>query len=221
MDVRVTEIFCSVQGESSYAGVPCAFVRLARCNLRCGYCDTPYSFGSGTRRTVEDILAEIEGFGVRLCCITGGEPMLQPEAVAALAHALIDRGWTVQLETNGTIPLEPVPSEVVKVVDVKTPGALRDDPRFRHRHFCYTNLEQLTPRDEVKLVVTSRADYEWCRDFIREHALHTRAGQVLLSPSWGEVEPKELVEWMLADRLPGRLNLQIHKLIWGADATGV
>lgn len=222
--LRISEIFCSVQGESSHAGLPCAFVRLARCNLRCGYCDTPYSFGAGTGRTVDDVLAQVEGYGVRVACITGGEPMLQPEEACALMAALVARDYTVLLETNGTVPLDRVPDGVVKVMDVKTPDGLglpAADPGFLDVHLHYPNLRALGPLDEVKFVVCSRADYEWSRDFAREHRLFERCANVLLSPSWGDVEPGDLVAWMLEDRLPARLNLQTHKYIWGADATGV
>lgn len=218
--LRVIEIFASVQGESGLAGWPTAFVRLAACNLRCVYCDTPYSFGAGEAMDMDAVMARVEGFGVRHACITGGEPMLQPDAAVELMARLLARGYVVSLETNGTIALDPVPPEVVKIVDVKTPGGL-PGPRFEERHLYYPNLALLGPKDEVKLVLTSRADYEWSRAFVQEHRLAERCAAVLFSPAWGQVEPRDLVAWILEDRLPVRLNLQLHKVIWGPQASGV
>ncbi len=223
-DVRIIEIFCSVQGETSHAGVPCAFVRLARCNLRCTYCDTEYSFGSGDPWTHAAILDRVHPYGVRHVCITGGEPMLQREHALTLMGAFLAAEYTVMLETHGAIALDGVPDAVVKVVDVKTPAGLgmdAADPRFAATHFHYPNLDLLTDNDEVKFVVTDRSDYEWSRDFVAEHQVAQRCGQVLFSPSWGQVDPADLVAWMLADHVPARLNLQVHKVIWGADASGV
>lgn len=218
--IRVIEIFGSVQGESGLVGWPTAFVRLAACNLRCGYCDTPYSFGAGESMSLEDVVARVESYGVRHACITGGEPMLQKDAAVDLMARLVAKGYVVSLETNGTISLDTVPPEVVKVMDVKTPGAL-DGPGFLKHHLHYPNLALLGPRDEVKFVITSRADYEWSRAFLREHRLAERCAAVLFSPSWDDVAPKDLVAWILEDRLPVRLNLQVHKVIWGANASGV
>ena len=170
------------------------------------------------------VLEQVDGYGVSLLCLTGGEPMLQSDEAVALMRQLVQRNYTVLLETNGTIPLDPVPSEVIKVMDVKTPDGLGmklDDPRWLKEHFHYPNLQLLGAADQVKFVITSRFDYEWSRDFVREHRLLERCGEVLFSPSWGEVDPKDLVVWILEDRLPVRLNLQVHKYVWGADATGV
>lgn len=222
--LNVVEIFCSVQGETSLAGLPTAFVRLAQCNLRCGYCDTPYSFGKGDPWTLDALVERIETYPVRHVCVTGGEPMLQKQAAVALMAALVDKDYVVSLETNGTVLLDTVPDAVIKVVDIKTPGALgasADDPKFRRTHLDRDNLGLLTGRDEVKFVITSRSDYEWSRDFARQHGLFERCGAVLFSPSWDEVAPSDMVDWILADRLPARLNLQIHKVIWGSDASGV
>ena len=222
--MRIVEIFNSIQGEGTHSGLPCAFVRLAACNLRCGYCDTPYSFGKGEERTTASILDEVDGFHVQHVCITGGEPMLQADAAIELMTGFIARGYTVLLETNGTIPLGNVPTEVVKVMDVKTPDGLNmkpDDARFLRTHLDYTNLDALTKSDEVKFVITSRSDYEWSRDFTRRYALEDRCNQVLFSPSWPQIDPSLLVQWIMEDHLPVRLNLQLHKYIWGPEATGV
>ena len=222
--LNVVEIFCSIQGESSYAGLPTAFVRLAACNLRCGYCDTPYSFGKGEPVSKGDVLSRVDAYRVRHVCLTGGEPMLQPDAAIDLMRSLVERGYTVTLETNGTIPLDGVPSEVVRVMDVKTPdglGMAANDARFVKQHLHYPNLRSLTDRDQVKFVITGRGDYEWARDFIREYRLDDRVGDVLLSPAWDELDPKVLVAWILEDGLPVRLNLQLHKYVWGADVSGV
>jgi len=199
-------------------------VRLARCNLRCTYCDTEYSFGSGEPWSLDAIIERVEGYGVRHVCITGGEPMLQPDDALALMERFTALGYTILLETHGALPLDGVPEAVVKVMDVKTPDGLgmdAEDPRFVQKHLHYPNLGLLTPNDEVKFVVTSRADYEWSRDFIVEHGLADRCGHVLLSPSWGQVTPADLVSWILEDRLDARLNLQAHKVIWGENVSGV
>ena len=221
--LRLVEIFNSIQGEGTHAGLPCAFVRLAACNLRCGYCDTPYSFGKGDEKSTAAIVAQVESYGVRHVCITGGEPMLQANAANDLMATFIDRGYTVLLETNGTISLADVPAPVVKVMDIKTPDGLGmrpDDARFVKMHLDYNNLNHLTPRDEVKFVITSRADYEWSKAFVLEHNLNARCGQVLFSPSWSDIEASQLAAWLLEDQLPVRLNLQLHKYVWGPDATG-
>lgn len=220
----IIEIFCSIQGEGSRAGVPCVFVRLARCNLRCGYCDTPYSFGPGDPWEHDALVERVKSYGVPHVCITGGEPMLHGEHAIQLMQTLVNQGLTVLLETNGTIPLTDVPSEVVRIMDIKTPGALAenaDDPAFQKTHLHHPNLAMLTAHDEVKFVLTGRADYEWARTFLQEHRLSEKVDHVLFSPSWDDLDPKMLAEWMLEDRLDARLNMQVHKLIWGPDAQGV
>ena len=222
--LRIVEIFNSIQGEGTHSGLPCAFVRLAACNLRCGYCDTPYSFGKGNKSSIDAVIQQVENYGVRHVCVTGGEPMLHGEHAVQLMSRFVDLGYTVLLETNGTISLATVPSQVVKVVDVKTPDGLSmspDSERFLRTHFDYDNLDLLSSHDEVKFVVTSRADYEWSKDFIEAHDLINRCGQVLFSPSWSDVDATELVSWILEDRLPVRVNLQLHKYVWGEDAEGV
>ena len=222
--IRLIEIFRSIQGESSYSGLPFAFVRLAVCNLRCVYCDTTYSFGQGEARSIAKIVDTVQEMGVRHVCVTGGEPMLQGEKTIALMREFLSRQYTVLLETNGSIPLDDVPDEVVKIMDVKTPAGLgwaADDPRFKKTHFHPDNLALLTDRDEVKFVVSNRQDYEWARQFIATHELSTRCGQILMSPSWDVLDAAELVAWMLEDQLPARLNLQIHKHIWDPSTPGV
>ncbi|MFT7621887.1 MAG: 7-carboxy-7-deazaguanine synthase [Myxococcota bacterium] len=221
--LRVIEIFGSIQGESSYQGLPFAFIRLARCNLRCVWCDTEYSFRGGQEMSQAQVLETVASYGVRHACVTGGEPLLQRDESISLMKALLAREYTVTLETHGALSLEGVPAEVARIVDVKTPEALGkpDDDAFRAMHFHYPNLELLTPLDEVKIVVSSRSDYEWARTFIREHDLDARCGSVLLSPAWGLVQPSDLAAWVMEDRLPVRLNLQLHKFVWGEGVAGV
>jgi 7-carboxy-7-deazaguanine synthase len=210
--MRVTEIFFSLQGEGSRAGLPCLFVRFTGCDLRCVYCDTAYAFHGGEERSVEEILAELGRHPTKLVCLTGGEPLLQRE-LPALSRALLDRGYEVTVETHGQRPLDGLPAEVIRIVDVKTPesGEVTTD-------FAY--LDRLRPGDEVKFVVSSRADFEWSLEVIRRHALAGRA-HLLFSPVWGKVEPRDLAAWMLANGVQARLSLQIHKVIWGADTRGV
>ncbi len=227
--MRVTELFLSVQGEGVDAGRLCTFMRFTACNVRCGYCDTPYSFQGGEDRTIDELVAEAEAHGAPMVCLTGGEPMLQRDIVP-LMERLLERGFHVALETNGVIPLAKVPRAIVKVMDVKTPGAFRrpDSPpdfasseAFRRMHLHYPNLETLTPNDQVKFVLCDREDYEWARAFMADHRLADRVAHVLLSPSHGQLDPRDLVAWMKEDRVPARLNLQAHKYIWGADVSGV
>lgn len=210
--MRVTEIFFSIQGEGTRAGLPCAFVRFTGCDLRCVYCDTAYAFHGGKEMTQDAILAEVARFPCRLVLLTGGEPLLQHD-LPALARRLLERGYEVTVETHGQRPLDALPEGVVRIVDVKTPdsGEVATDLAY---------LDRLAPRDEVKFVVSSQADFAWSREVIRRHALEGRV-QVLLSPVWGKVEPRELAAWMLASGLDARLSLQIHKVIWGTDARGV
>jgi 7-carboxy-7-deazaguanine synthase len=226
--VYLIEIYKSVQGESSFAGLPCIFVRLAGCNLRCAWCDSEYTFTGGYKATEDEIVAELEKLRpVRLIEFTGGEPMLQERELVPLMERLLREGCRLMIETSGERPLERVPKAVHKIVDVKCPGS-GEGGRFR-----LDNLETLTQDDEVKFVLANRADYEFAREFIREHRLATRAAQVLLSPAFSKaasavrgtenclLDPRELVEWMLADGLPARLNLQIHKYIWEPQKKGV
>jgi 7-carboxy-7-deazaguanine synthase len=212
--LTVNEIFYSVQGESTHAGKPCVFVRLTACDLRCSWCDTPYAFHEGHKRTVEDVVTEVERYGCRLVEITGGEPLLQDE-VYPLMDALLDRGYTVLLETGGHRPIDQVPAAVVKVVDIKCPGSGEAEKNY------WPNLDSLSTHDEVKFVIQDRSDYEFAREIIDRHRLSSRTAAVLLSPVHGRLDPQRLAEWMLADKLPGRLQLQLHKYIWTPETRGV
>ena len=211
--LKITEIFKSIQGESSNAGLPCDFVRLTGCNLRCTWCDTEYAFYGGRDMAIEDILAQIKATGVRLVEITGGEPLLQEE-VYPLMRALLDEGHTVMLETGGSLPLDRVPEGVVKIVDLKAPGS-GEEARNR-----WDNLQQLKAGDEIKIVLKDRTDYEWAREVIANRRLADTA-PVLLSPVFETLDLKQLAEWILQDGLPVRLQTQLHKHIWGKDAIGV
>jgi 7-carboxy-7-deazaguanine synthase len=220
--MQIIEIYKSLQGESSYTGVPCVFVRLAGCNLRCTWCDSEYTFKGGTRLTLEEVKAEVQRLSPDggLVEITGGEPLLQEREVVPLMDQLLVAGYTVLLETSGERPLKCVPSRVVKIVDVKCPDSGEGDT------FRAENLQALSARDEVKFVIASRHDYEFARDFIRDHALSAHVASVILSPAFRKdaagsrdvshclVDPQQLAEWMLADGLKARLGLQIHKFIW-------
>ncbi len=210
--MQVTEIFFSIQGEGSRAGLPCVFVRFTGCDLRCVYCDTTYAFHGGRPMSRTEILAEVGRHPVRLVCLTGGEPLLQKE-LPALAQDLLDRGYEVTVETHGQRPLEDLPEAAVRIADVKTPGS---GEMARELDW----LERLSPRDEVKFVVCSEADFRWSLDVIRRHRLEGRV-EVLLSPSHGQVDPRDLARWMLESGVRARLNLQIHKVVWGPDARGV
>lgn len=212
--LTINEIFYSIQGESTYAGRPCVFVRLTACDLRCSWCDTSYAFYDGHKQSLDEVLAAVDRFECPLVEVTGGEPLLQ-EDVYPLLQALVDRGRTVLLETGGHRSTARVPEPVVTVLDVKCPGsgeALRND---------WHNLERLRPHDEVKFVVKDRDDYEYARDVIRRYDLASRAAAVHLSPVHGVMEARVLSEWILADRLPARVQLQLHKYIWDAETRGV
>jgi len=212
--LTVNEIFHSIQGESTFAGEPCVFVRLTACDLRCSWCDTPYAFYEGRKMSVDAVVAEVEGHGCPLVEITGGEPLLQ-EDVYPLMDRLLARGRTVMLETGGHHPITRVPAAVLKIVDVKCPGSGEADKND------WSNLDRLALHDEVKFVVKDRADYEFAKEVIARHGLADRAGAVLLSPVHGVLDPKTLSEWILADRLRARLQLQLHKYIWPPDTRGV
>jgi 7-carboxy-7-deazaguanine synthase len=212
--LTINEVFHSIQGESTHMGRPCVFVRLTACNLRCSWCDTPYAFTEGRKRSIDEVVAEVEGYGCPLVEITGGEPLLQSE-VYPLMERLLERGRTVMLETGGHISIERVPPPVIKIVDVKCPGSGESERND------WANLGRLAPHDEVKFVIRDRADYEYARDVVRRYALEGRVAAVLFSPVHGVLDPKALAAWILDDRLTVRLQLQAHKYIWGADVRGV
>ncbi|MGE5358223.1 MAG: radical SAM protein [Bacteroidales bacterium] len=212
--LTVNEIFFSIQGESTHAGQPCVFVRLTACDLRCAWCDTAYAFSEGTKRSVEDVVAEVAAYGCRFVEVTGGEPLLQ-EDVYPLMTRLVADGYTVLLETGGHRDISRVPVGVVKVMDVKCPGSGEADKTD------WANLERLARADEVKFVVRDRTDYEYARDVVARHALSGRVAAILFSPVHGVLDPRLLAEWVLADRVPARVQLQIHKYIWGATTRGV
>lgn len=226
--LRLIELYRSVQGESSFAGVPCIFVRLAGCNLRCSWCDSEYTFTGGRPYSNDEIVAEIEALQpCKLIEFTGGEPLLQARELIPLMQRLIDLGYELMIETSGERPLADVPADVHKIVDVKCPGS-----GMAHT-FRLQNLDALTPNDEVKFVLMDRADYEFARDCIRSHDLAAKCGNILLSPAFHKnagdersaenmaLDPRLLVDWMLADGLPARLSLQIHKFIWEPRKKGV
>jgi len=212
--LTVNEIFHSIQGESTYAGAPCVFVRLTACDLRCTWCDTPYAFTEGRKRSVDDVVDEVTACECPLVEITGGEPLLQDDVYPLMA-GLLGRGLTVLLETGGHISLDRVPDGVVKIVDVKCPGS--GESARNH----WPNLDLLRPADEVKFVIRDRADYDFARDVVSRYALSARCSAVLFSPVHDVLPPPELASWILADRLAVRLQLQVHKYIWGTHARGV
>ncbi len=227
--MHLIELYKSVQGESSFAGLPCIFVRLAGCNLRCAWCDSEYTFSGGKPFTEDEIVAQIEALApCKLVEFTGGEPMLQAKELLPLMQRLLAQDYKLMIETSGERPLAEVPKAVHKIVDVKCPGAGAAANSFR-----LDNLEALTKNDEVKFVITNREDYEFARDFIRQHDLNGKAGGILLSPAFRQtpspqrtadnmaLDPRKLVEWMLADGLEARLSLQIHKFIWEPMKKGV
>ena len=227
--MQITEIYKSLQGESTFAGLPCVFVRLTGCNLRCIWCDTEYSFYGGKKMTPEQVFDEIEHLAAAggLVEMTGGEPMLQERELVPLMQRLLDSGYKVLLETSGERPLERVPAGVVKIVDVKCPDSGEGDT------FSFENFETLQLRDEIKFVISGRADYEFARDFTFRHDLAKKVNAVLFSPAFRKdasgardssnclLDPQELAEWMLEDNVPARLGLQIHKLIWDPALKGV
>ena len=212
--IRVHEIYASIQGESTFAGLPCTFVRLSRCNLRCRWCDTPQAFEGGTQMARTEVREKALSFGTPLVELTGGEPLLQAGAIPLLRE-LCDAGRTVLLETSGERDISTVDPRVHRIMDLKAPGS---DESQRNR---WENVAHLTHRDEVKIVLADRTDYEWAKAVIEERGLADRVNEVLLSPVWGELDPKDLVTWVLGDDLPVRVQIQMHKVIWDADAEGV
>ncbi len=217
--LRITEIFHSIQGESSWSGLPCTFVRLTGCPLRCVWCDTEYAFHGGTPRTLEEIVEEVRSIGTSLVEITGGEPLAHPNAFV-LAKRLLDEGFTVLVETSGAFDVAPLDPRAHRIMDLKCPGSGESDKNL------WENLDHLTSRDEVKFVVLDRADYEWARDTIRERGLDRHLeegtlGDLLMSPVWDACDLLDLADWVLEDRLPVRIQTQLHKHIWEPNARGV
>ena len=226
--MQITEIFRSIQGESSFTGLPCIFVRLTGCNLRCDWCDSEYTFSGGRRMSLDEVIHEIERLRpVKLVEITGGEPMLQEREIVPLMERLLAADYKVLLETSGERPLERVPRAVVKIVDVKCPHSGEGDS------FRMSNVEALSANDEVKFVISDRTDYEFARDFVAVHGLASRVRDVIFSPAFRKdaqgardsshclIDPQQLAEWILEDAVPVRLGLQIHKFIWQPEMKGV
>lgn len=211
--MRITEIFYSIQGESSYAGQPCVFVRLTGCPLRCTWCDTDYAFYGGRDCSIDEVLAKVQTYGCRFVEITGGEPLAQPESLPLMAR-LCDAGYTVLLETSGTIDIAPIDPRVHIILDVKCPGSGMAD------RMHWPNLAALTAKDEAKFVLADRADYEWARAMLVQHNLAGRCS-ILFSPAFGSLDLRQLAEWILADKLPVRFQIQLHKYIWAPDMRGV
>ena len=212
--LTVNEIFHSIQGESSHAGRPCVFVRLTGCDLRCSWCDTPYAFDEGRKISIADVVTEVEAYRCDLVEVTGGEPLLQPD-VYPLMERLVGLGKMVLLETGGHLDVSAVPAAVVKVMDVKCPGSGESERNE------WGNLGRLTSHDEVKFVIRDRADYEFARDVVRRHELDQRCAAVLLSPVHRRLDPRQLAEWSHEDRLPIRIQVQLHKYLWGDSTRGV
>ena len=206
--LRITEIFLSLQGEANTVGYPTVFVRLTGCPLRCQYCDSAYAFSGGQIETLSDILEQVANYNVSRVTVTGGEPLAQP-GVFALMTALVDRQFAVSLETSGALPVDQVDPRVVKVLDIKTP-----DSSEVHRNL-WDNIAHLQPHDQIKFVVCSRGDYDWARIKCDQYQLFDRVADVLFSPSHGALELSELADWIVADRLPARMQMQLHKLLWG------
>ncbi len=212
--LTVNEIFFSIQGESTHAGQPCVFVRLTACDLRCAWCDTPYAFSEGRKQSVDDVLAQVKSFGCGLVEVTGGEPLLQEDVYLLMARLVAD-GFDVLLETGGHRSIARVPNGVVAIVDVKCPGSGEVDK------VDWENMARLRSRDEVKFVLKDRQDYDFACGIVSRFELPARVAAVLFSPVHGVLDPRDLAAWVLADRLPVRVQLQVHKYIWGATARGV
>jgi 7-carboxy-7-deazaguanine synthase len=207
-ELRITEIFHSLQGETSTTGLPTVFVRLTGCPLRCGYCDTAYAFEGGSKMPLSEIMATVADYGAKYVTVTGGEPLAQPQCIELL-KSLCDQGYRVSLETSGAMPIAEVDTRVFKIVDLKTPGSGEVSKNL------YDNVDYLLPQDEVKFVICDRQDYDWTCMKVDELGLQGRVAEVLYSPSQGQLSPKQLAEWILGDKLNVRMQLQTHKYIWG------
>lgn len=213
--MRITEIFYSIQGESSYAGLPCVFVRLTWCNLRCSWCDSEYTFTGGTEMSVDAVMEQVRSYDCKLVEITGGEPLVQKRECCELAARLCDEGFTVLVETGGGLDASVLDPRVVKILDVKCPGSGEAERNF------WPNLERLNPLDEIKFVIKDRADFDFALAVIAKYKLDERQPQVLFSPVWGAVELKEFADWVLKSGVQARMQLQLHKYIWGPEVKGV
>jgi 7-carboxy-7-deazaguanine synthase len=213
--MRITEIFYSIQGESSFAGLPCCFVRLTWCNLRCTWCDSEYTFTGGVEMSLDEVMEQVRGYGCKLVEITGGEPLVQKRECCELVTKLCDEGYTVMVETGGSLDTSVLDPRAIKILDVKCPGSGE-----AHRNF-WSNLERLNPRDEIKFVIADRADFDFALDVIEKYQLGSREPHVLFSPVWGAVELKEFANWVLQSGVRARMQLQLHKYIWGPDVKGV
>ena len=221
----VTEIFHSIQGESTFAGIPTTFLRFAKCNLRCVWCDTPHSFGSGTPMTREELHIAVQDGGLTHVCLTGGEPLLQSD-LAVFAQELIDGGYTVSVETGGHMDISSLPEGVHRICDIKTPGAFAKpccvgDELFVNTHFCEDNLNHLNAEDEVKFVVANINEMPWVSEVIRRHELEKKVKAIHVSPVHGSIDLEELARWIVEHRVPARMSLQLHKYVFGEDAVGV
>ncbi len=213
--MRITEIFHSIQGESSFAGLPCVFVRLTWCNLRCSWCDSEYTFTGGTEMSVDEVIERVRGYDCRLVEITGGEPLVQKRECCELVKRLCDEGYTVLVETGGGLDASVLDSRAVKILDVKCPGSGEAERNF------WPNLEKLNPRDEIKFVIKDRADFDFALEVINKYKLNEREPCILFSPVWEAVELKKLAGWVIQSDVHGRMQLQLHKYIWGPDVKGV
>jgi len=210
----ITEIFKSIQGESTFAGLPCVFIRLTGCNLRCHWCDTAYAFYGGQQMSQEEVASRVHELGGKLVEFTGGEPLLQEEA-HPLSQRFLKEGYRVLIETSGERFVGELPQAVVKILDVKCPGSGESGK------FCFDNLEMLERKDQIKFVILDEGDYCFAREFMAEHDLHKRVDEVIFSPVFGQLPPRSLAEWVLRDGLEVRLGLQLHKFIWDPDTRGV
>ena len=211
--LEVTEIYKSIQGESTYMGLPCVFVRLTGCNLRCAWCDTAYAFDGGKKLSIDQVLDQVQSYGIDLVEITGGEPLLQKE-VLPLMKSLLKKKFRVMLETGGSLPIKDVPAKVIKIIDLKCPGSGEEDKNY------WDNLNHLAPTDEIKFVIGDRTDYEWSRSVLKKYGL-AQKNHILFSPVFEKLNLKELTKWILEDSLPVRLQTQLHKHIWDKKTMGV
>ena len=213
--MRITEIFFSVQGESSYAGLPCVFVRLTWCNLRCTWCDSEYTFKGGEEMSVDEVIERVGSYGCRLVEITGGEPLVQKKECTELAKRLCDLGYQVLIETSGSLDTSPLDPRAALILDVKCPGSGEVERNY------WPNLDRLKHQDQVKFVINGKEDFDYAVDIVRKHGLAEKGIELLVSPVWGKVELKEMAAWVLTSGINFRFQLQLHKLIWGPDVTGV